>query len=164
MPINDESTASMPFCPSAQPEMAGAVVFGIVQGSVETPRVAYMAEPVPVTPAVLALAGPVSPNELFRIAAPCAGGACRHFDGASCGLVTKLVQLVPPTVAGVPPCALRPTCRWWQQEGKAACQRCPQIVTLTLAPSEPLRFAADPATPLDERLRASQTTPTSHGS
>ena len=147
MSIDHESTARAPLCPSAQPEMDGAVVFGIADGGGETPLIAYLADPVPVTPAVLALAGPVSPTEIFRIAAPCAGHACRHFDGASCGLVTKLVQLVPPAVAGVPPCALRPSCRWWQQEGKSACLRCPLIVTVTLDPSEPLRHAANPDRP-----------------
>jgi hypothetical protein len=145
--MDGESAAGTPLCPSAQPGMAGGVVFGIAGGSAETPRVAYLAEPVPITPAVLALAGPVSPAEVFRFAAPCAGQACRHFDGASCGLVTKIVRLVPPVVAGVPPCALRPDCRWWQQEGKSACLRCPQIVTVTPDPSAPLRQAADPSTP-----------------
>jgi hypothetical protein len=142
MSTDDESAARMPLCPSAQPDMAGAVVFGVARGTVETPRIAYLTESLPITPALLALADPVAPTEIFRFAAPCAGRSCRHFDGASCGLVTKLVQLVPPVVEGVPPCTLRPSCRWWQQEGKSACLRCPQIVTVTLDPSEPLRYAA----------------------
>jgi hypothetical protein len=29
----------------------------------------------------------------------------------------------------LPPCPIRRECRWWQQEGKAACMRCPQIIT-----------------------------------
>ena len=140
----------IPLCPSAQPEMLGSVVFGVASGTAEAPRVAYLDRPVPVTPDVLALAKTVSPNEVFRIAAPCAGRACLHFDGSSCGLVTKIVQLVQPVVAGVPPCVLRPECRWWQQEGKAACLRCPQVVTLTLDPSAPMREAAAPATSFDQ--------------
>jgi hypothetical protein len=143
----DEPHAGPPLCPSAQPGMPGAVVFGIAAGTVEVPRVAYLAESLPVTPEVLALAGPLEPAEIFRFAAPCAGLGCRHFDGSSCGLVTKIVLHVPPVVAGVPPCDLRPSCRWWQQEGKAACLRCPQIVTIALEPSAPLRHAADPDTP-----------------
>jgi hypothetical protein len=39
-------------------------------------------------------------------------------------------------VDALPACAIRPACRWWQQEGKAACQRCPQVVTQAYAPSE----------------------------
>ena len=50
------------------------------------------------------------------------GHACGHFDGRDCPrLATRVVQLLPPVVDGVPPCHLRPDCRWWQQEGKAAC-------------------------------------------
>src|SRR5262245_18025911 len=96
-----------PLCPSAQPDMTGSVVFGVVSGTVETPRVAYLDEPVPVTPEVLSLAGTVAPTEIFRFAAPCAGTACRHFDGSNCRLATKLVQLVPLAVEEVPPCDLR---------------------------------------------------------
>ena len=133
-------------CPSARPETPGAFVFGVAAGSADAPRVAYLTESLPVTPDVLALAGPVDPTEVFRLAAPCAGSGCRHFDGASCGLASRIVQLLPEVVTSAPPCDLRPTCRWWSQEGKAACMRCPQIVSLTLRPSEALRLAADPDT------------------
>jgi hypothetical protein len=32
-------------------------------------------------------------------------------------------------VDGLPACTIRRECRWFRQEGRAACQRCPQIVT-----------------------------------
>jgi len=145
--MSAEPTSPMPLCPSAQPEMADSVAFGVAVGTVDTPRVAYLVKPMPVTPELLALSGPVAPTEVFRFAAPCAGRGCRHFDGATCGLATKIVQLLPPAVESVPPCDIRPHCRWWQQEGKSACLRCPQIVTVTLAPSDLLRHAADPDAP-----------------
>lgn len=135
-----------PFCPSAQPEMAGSVVFGVVSGTVEEPQLAYLTEPQPVSDELLALAGPVKPTEVFRFAAPCAGHACQHFDGANCLLATRIVQLLPTAVERLPPCRLRPRCRWWQQEGKAACMRCPQVVTENYKPSEKARQAADPNT------------------
>ena len=144
--MHDPSPAST-LCPSARPDLAGGVVFGVRAGTVDEPRVAYLTESVPVTLEVLALAGPVDPAQVFRIAAPCAGTGCRHFDGASCGLASRIVQLLPEVVGSAPPCDLRPTCRWWSQEGKAACLRCPQIVSLTLRPTEALRLAADPASP-----------------
>jgi hypothetical protein len=127
--------------------MEGSTVLGVVGGTPERPRLAYLAEPRPVTDEVLALSGPVSPTAIFRFGAPCAGQACRHFDGSACRLATRIVQLLPPVVDGLPPCQLRPDCRWWQQEGKAACLRCPQVVTDLRNPSELLRQVADPETP-----------------
>lgn len=137
--------SSQPLCPSAQPEMEGSVVLGVVGGTVEEPRLGYLAEPLLATKEILALAGPVKPTEVFRFAAPCAGTACQHFDGTDCRLVTKIVQMVLPAVEILPACQLRPHCRWWQQEGKAACFCCPQIVTENYQPSRQLRRAADPA-------------------
>jgi hypothetical protein len=135
---------SPPLCPSAQPEMEGAVVFGVVGGTADEPWVRYLTERLPATPEVLALTGTAAPAEVYRFGAPCAGGGCRHFDGASCRLATKLVQLTPVASTALPACALRPDCRWWRQEGKAACMRCPVVVTVNYDPSDELRRAADP--------------------
>lgn len=133
-----------PLCPSARPEMAGGVIFGVVVGTLEAPRVGYLEAPQPVSDELLALAAPAKPAEVFRIAAPCAEHACQHFDGERCRLAQRIVRVVPAVVELLPACRLRPGCRWWQQEGKAACLRCPQIVTEEPRPSEQLRQAADP--------------------
>jgi len=137
-------TENAPLCPSAQPEMTGSVIFGIVGGTPEEPRVGYLAETVPATPERLALSSPVLPTEVFRLAAPCAGSACRHFDGAQCRLAARTVELLPAVVDAPPPCRVRPDCRWWLQEGKAACLRCPQVVTQAYAPSELYEQVAAP--------------------
>ena len=90
------------------------------------------------------MAGSVDPTEVFRFAAPCAKTGCQHFNGeqARCQLAEKVVKLVPIAVNKLAPCAIRSTCRWWQQEGVAGCQRCPQVVTLNYAPSDSMREAA----------------------
>src|SRR5262249_42871091 len=90
-----EKRADVPFCPSAQPEMEGAVVFGVIEGTPEEPRVAYLTEPLPVTPELLALAEPVEPTEVFRIGAQCAEHACQHFASGKCQLGRKLAEEVP---------------------------------------------------------------------
>jgi hypothetical protein len=136
-----------PFCPSAQPDMEGSVVFGVIGGTVEEPRVGYLEQPLPVTEETLALADPVKPTEVFRFAAPCAGSACQHFDGSRCRLAQRTVQMLPAVVSRLPACRIRPKCRWWQQEGPAACFRCPLVVTETYNPSELLRLAGDPNSP-----------------
>lgn len=142
--MKDHENLAQPFCPSAQPEMADSVAFGVIEGTAEEPQLIHLTRTLPVTNELLALSGPVSPTEVFRFAAPCAGHSCQHFDGKDCRLVTRIVQILPPVASGIPPCSLRPTCRWWQQEGKEACMRCPQIVTETYAPSEALMRAANP--------------------
>jgi hypothetical protein len=131
-------------CPSAQPEMPGAVIFGVVVGTAAEPRVAYLEEPKPASDDLLALASPVKPTEVFRLAARCATTDCQHFDGSCCRLATRTVQLLDPVVQVLPLCRIRPSCRWWLQEGKEACLRCPQIVTENYQPSEPQREAARP--------------------
>jgi hypothetical protein len=140
--------SAVPFCPSAQPTQDGAFAFGVVGGTLEERRVGYLEGRVPVTDELLAMAGPVKPTQVFRFGAPCAGGACTHFDGSDCKLATKLVQLMPMVSKNLPACQLRPDCRWWKQEGKAACMRCPQVMTDCYTPSEGQRLAADPATPV----------------
>lgn len=139
---NISAVGTPPLCPSAQPEMADSVVFGVIGGTSEEPRLGYLVEPRTVTDELLALTAPVKPTEVFRFAAPCAGNSCQHFDGSDCRLAKRIVQLLPAAEETLPPCRLRPSCRWWQQEGKAACIRCPQIVTETYHPSELLHQAA----------------------
>ena len=134
----------VPLCPSAQPEMQGSVIFGVIGGTVQRPQVGYLAQPRPVADEPLIRTLPVHPTEVFRLAAPCAGTACQHFDGVNCRLVTRTVQLLPMATRDAPPCAIRPECRWWQQEGRAACLRCPQIVTRNYNPTTTEALAADP--------------------
>jgi hypothetical protein len=131
-------------CPSAQPWMAGSMAFGVIDGSAKEPRVQWIEKPVPVTEDLLALTGPVPPTQVLRIAAPCQENACCHFDGTDCRLATKLVQLMPAVSESLPPCRIRQDCRWFLQEGRPACARCPQIVTYSVNPIEELSLAATP--------------------
>ena len=134
-----------PFCPSAQPDVTNGVVIGVVGGSPGEPRVTYLDEPLPVTPDLLALAAPVHPTEVFRMGAPCARSACQHFEGTRCALVRQLVAGIEPAAQELPRCGLRSRCRWWREEGVAACRRCPIVVTEVPNPTEEMARAARPA-------------------
>ncbi len=131
-------------CPSARPEWQHSVAFAIAVGTIEAPQVLHLPEPQPVTQELLALAEPVTPTEVFRFAAPCAEKGCSHFDDSQCQLVQRIVEGVTAVEESLPPCRIRRDCRWWQQEGKAACFRCTQIVTDNFSPSEAVRKAAIP--------------------
>ena len=116
-------------CPSSQPDSEDSVIFGVVVGDAGARQVGYLSEPKPVTSETLALAGGVRPTEIFRIAGPCAKSGCKHFVGNDCALAQRIVQRLPPVVGALPRCGIRATCRWFHQEGKAACLRCPQVIT-----------------------------------
>lgn len=134
-------------CPSSSPEPDIGVVFGIVVGTDELPQLGYLTELLPITEALLVQTHPANPTEVFRFAAPCAEHACTHFDGTNCLLAQRAVETLSETVSALPPCRLRSTCRWWQQEGRAACLRCPQIVTESRIATEQYRKVANPSTP-----------------
>ena len=134
-----------PLCPSAQPDWPGARIIGVVGGTPEQARVAFLDEPAPLNQELLALAEPLRPTEVFRFTAPCASAACAHFGEGRCRLATKVVRLLPEAMSELPPCAIRPQCRWWTQEGPSACLRCPQIVTHDRLQTEAWQKAADPS-------------------
>jgi hypothetical protein len=77
----------------------------------------------------VAAARPARPAEVLRVAAPCMGGGCVHFDGSNCKLAARVTSMLDPVVSGPPRCTIRPSCRWFRQEGRAACLRCPQVIT-----------------------------------
>jgi hypothetical protein len=142
-------------CPSAHPDTEGAVIFGVAGGTVEEPRVGYLERPVTPTPDLLALTAPANPAAVFRFGGRCAESACQHFAASHCTLGDRLVQLLPVVSERLPACALRPTCRWWHEQGVAACRRCPQVVTESHAPAAALARAAAPPEPA--RLEAAAT-------
>ena len=135
-------------CPSARPDTPGATIFGVVDrsgGPERPPEVRYLADPVPLTGREVALLGAVPPGAVFRLGARCAESGCRHFTGSQCSLGERLVQLgptpPPETVDEVPPCALRPGCRWFRERGVEVCRRCRWVVSedAGLGGSEALR-------------------------
>jgi hypothetical protein len=137
-------TAPTILCPSVTSIGPEAQVFGVLTGSdAEALRVAYLTEAIPATPELLAAAAPARPTEVFRAAVPCAKGACRHFDGANCRLASRITAMLDPVVSALPRCAIRPVCRWFRQEGREACLRCPQVATDQRDQSELRRAVVD---------------------
>jgi hypothetical protein len=130
---NDEagSAAHRPdlLCPSAQPDMKNAEVLGVLTGSGGATRLSYLEERLPFSDEISAMTAEVSPTRILRLAATCEERLCRHFDGSSCQLATRIVEGLSAVVDRPPPCRVRPSCRWFAQEGRAACLRCPQVAT-----------------------------------
>src|SRR5262249_51988337 len=122
-----KEAAMSKLCPSAQPEMQNCRVLGVVQPD---STMVYLNQILPVSETVLAMAAPRKPAEIFRFAATCEESKCSHFDGKECRLATRIVQMMPEAVDTLPPCMIRKECRWYSQEGGAACKRCPQVTTV----------------------------------
>lgn len=149
-----EPKPHVPLCPSAGPVWPGSVAIGVIGGTVAAPLMAPLSESVPVTEELLALASPVTPTEVFRFAAPCRCNACIHFGDAKCGLAERLTRTLEPVTDELPSCSIRPRCRWWQQEGEAACRRCPQVVTDNFNPSAQMLASVCGENPSSELLAA----------
>ena len=128
--------------------MAASRVIGVVGGSdgglEGARRLFWIEQPLPVTGELLAMAAPAKPTEVFRFAAHCEENACCHFDGTNCQLATRIVQILPVVSESLPPCRIRSDCRWFQQEGRPACMRCPQVITQTYNAAEEYAKAAMP--------------------
>lgn len=137
--VDRHRIADKTLCPSSLPELPNSKIFGVVEGTIAMPKVTYLSEPLPATPALLAAASPAEPTEVFRIAAPCIVGGCQHFSEGQCQLAQRIVSRLPEVTDSLPDCPIRSDCRWWQQEGKQACLRCPQLVRLSYEASPTLR-------------------------
>ena len=138
-------------CPSAQPDMPEAQILGVVRSDTDEPRIAYLNEYVPATADILAEAAPVLPGQVLRLAARCETAKCTHFDGERCQLAVRIVDMLAPVTDHLPPCMIRKTCRWYAQEGRAACLRCPQVLTANTRDDEVVKRVAgapDSAPPL----------------
>lgn len=130
-------------CPSAQPDMFEAKPFGVIEGTPDEPRIAYLRADVVVDQeAVRAL--PIDPVHVFRFSALCEESRCGQFDGTSCGLGKRVTTGLVPVVDALPPCQVRPTCRWYAENGRDACLRCPQVITLVRSDGSRLSKVAQP--------------------
>lgn len=134
--MSGEKSSSL--CPSASGSMRDSVIVGVVRHTDSSVKVAYLEKPVEFESSEWAKAISVDTGQVFRLAGRCAKSRCLHFSAQSeqCTLVDRIVTYLNPVVEALPPCAVRKRCVWWQQHGKEACNRCPQVVTHTLAPSD----------------------------
>jgi hypothetical protein len=104
-------------------------VLGVAERGPEGVRVVYLSEIVEADEAVLASTGDVSPTEVLRLAGDCHASQCVHFGDGRCHLASRVARMLPAVVDVLPICTIRASCRWYAQEGRDACLRCPQVVT-----------------------------------
>jgi hypothetical protein len=123
--------------------MENCRVLGVVQPDDNgKSMMVYLNQILPATKEVLAMAAPMQPTAIFRLAATCEENKCSHFDGTNCRLATRIVERMPAVVDALPPCLIRKECRWYSQEGGEACKRCPQVTTVNYEASSELQEIA----------------------
>lgn len=132
------------WCPSAQPDMDEALLFGVLTETPEGSVVGYLDRPVAASEWAKKTAGTLDPTEVFRFAAPCAEDKCMHFNGSECSLAERITQVPVAIRLRVPKCAIRPRCRWWRERGVEACRRCPVIITRDYRPTAAIADASKP--------------------
>lgn len=126
-----EGSGNPKLCPSSRAE-SGNLLFGrVVDGAIER-----LGTPLAVDGAFLdAVREFGSPEQRFRFAGRCQEGACAQWTGTGCGVIERVLADVRPPddgtapAAALPRCALRARCRWYVQEGAAACGACAHVVT-----------------------------------
>jgi hypothetical protein len=70
------------------------------------------------------------PRTALRFASPCAQARCPQWNGSGCGVIEAVIaDLGEREPQRLPACAIRSTCRWFAQRGRAACAVCPEVVT-----------------------------------
>ncbi|HOZ91025.1 MAG: hypothetical protein JNK36_09710 [Bacteroidia bacterium] len=72
-----------------------------------------------------------NPEKRFRFSNVCLETGCKHWTGAACGCVGKVLKNVEDLTlkkdAILPQCSIRERCRWFYQEGRMACDVCPLL-------------------------------------
>jgi hypothetical protein len=140
--VRDDAEPAL--CPSA-PAQPGALLIGVVQDG----TVALLGTPLPVDAAFVETAARHGkPERRFRFSVPCAEAACGHWTGSACGLIGITRGQARDAGLAVaettlPRCAIRARCRWWRQDGRAACATCAYVVYDPSAPPDPARTPAD---------------------
>jgi hypothetical protein len=134
-------------CPSHRCK-PGSDLIGVRQ---DDGTVAILPQPLPVDQHFVDVVSrdAAAPEQRFRFSNKCIESGCSQWTGARCGVIDNVLQLLagvpsagdiappaattPPTPKEsretLPPCGIRPTCRWFLQAGADACRVCPYVVT-----------------------------------
>jgi hypothetical protein len=115
-------------CPSSSCR-EGAVLLGVVEAE---GRVGLLEFLLPVDSAfVEKVQAQGEPEKRFRFAAKCVKSGCKQWDGGSCRVIGQLSEVNARVERDevLKPCIIRPSCRWFYQEGAAACTICTYVVT-----------------------------------
>ena len=84
----------------------------------------------------------------FRFAGACVTTGCQQWRNEQCqvGRAAAIVAERLEITEELPRCAIRSRCRWWRQEGRAACAACAWVVHTTMRSADPAAGEIDERT------------------
>lgn len=118
-------------CPSAECS-SGNWLFGLVRGDGTVGR---LTPPVKIDKEFVDIANlGRDPQKRFRFVGDCVEKRCEHWNEKKCQIAKQIVTAIESDVAQEPirepqKCSFRPECRWFSQEGWAACGVCLHVIT-----------------------------------
>jgi hypothetical protein len=67
----------------------------------------------------------------LRLSGPCLESGCQQWTGSRCGVIEDVLEETADVDLDTElrPCTIRRDCRWFAQQGAAACHVCPLVVT-----------------------------------
>lgn len=123
-------------CPSAK-FSKGAFLIGIRN---EKEEMDILDEPIKITEEIFNefKATNTKPEKTLRLANKCIESGCKQWTGEKCGVIDDVLERVEEQYMKdqLPDCAIRPTCRWYSQQGSLACKVCPLVTTYKEDPKE----------------------------
>lgn len=126
--MDQQSGIPQALCPSSKCQ-PGAQLLGVVK---EDGRVDLLQTPITIDAAFVARAkqGP-KPELRFRFAHKCIKSGCVQWTGTRCGIIDRILVHVGDAIKdfALPECGIRPSCRWYLQNGAEACKVCPHVAT-----------------------------------
>jgi hypothetical protein len=124
--------------------MPGARPFGVISGTAQETRIAFFKKSALDSFDWRENFGTKDATRLFRFGARCDEAKCAHYNGRTCNLGARVKAGLPAVVDTLPPCLIRPKCRWYAEQGGEVCLRCPQVVTMIPEADTPLNAVATP--------------------
>ena len=120
-------------CPSAPAVEGRSALLGVVG---RDGRLVYTASSPQVSADLLGAltADGQSPEAVARFSGRCVNAGCAFWAGDACRAIDVAHAELDPHVpqresSELPECGIRPTCRWWAQEGPSACRVCAYVTT-----------------------------------
>lgn len=111
-------------CPSMLPDLARAVIAKVVVGE---ERLEFVAEEIQVPASLPLAADPESLLRRARFVGSCRAGECGHWTGVSCRLGHAIARVDIPSSIHISRCSIRSSCRWYKENGSAACRPCQHV-------------------------------------
>jgi hypothetical protein len=137
--MENEKKQDEKLCPNALP-VVGGLIIGVVN---EQDEVTLLPQPEVIDKEFYdTVIQNTGMDVQFRFSKPCIQGKCGHWTGHSCNVPGRVMQRVEARMVAegtLPLCEIRPSCRWYTQEGPAACHICPIVINFKREDGETLQ-------------------------